>query len=625
MIRRLLPALLLCVLMTAPPAMARDKNETWQQISTPHFVVITNGSEKQGRRVGIQFERMRLLLHAVLPEMKGDSGAPIIVLAIKDEKDFRGLEPREYLTEGSLHIGGLFLRVPDKNYVLMRLDAEGEHPYAVMYHEYTHLLLSHTAEWMPLWLSEGLAEYYENTDIYEKEGVLGQPSAENLSWLRQKNLIPLTTLFMIDHKSPYYHEENKGSIFYAESWALVHYLLSIDLHNKTQLIIDYDKLLVQHVDPVTAAAQAFGDLTNLEKALEKYVHRVMFTVLKQQISTNVDESTFKVQTLTPAQSDAQRADFLAYNQRIADAQALLDQVLKEDPNNVLAHETKGLIEFHEGHLDEARKWYAKAVQLDSHSFLAHYYFAATTMNRSDVDQAQVESSLRTAISLNPQFAPAYDLLAVYLAMHREKLDEARMMSLTAITLEPANVGYRINMANIYMTMAQGDNAVSVLHAAAKLAKTPEESQAVDTSLIHAQEYAEARKRFDEEKQRREEEDKEEDKEEATKDTEPVVSSVPAPPKRAAFVPKGPHKFVVGVLKGVHCDNPELDLTVAASGKQLALHADNYYKVPFSALGFQPDADLNPCKDLESRPAKVEYIESADPAVHAQLISVELHK
>jgi hypothetical protein len=56
-----------------------------------------------------------------------------------------------------------------------------------------------------------------------------------------------------------------------------------------------------------------------------------------------------------------------------------------------------------------------------------------------------------------------------------------------------------------------------------------------------------------------------------------------------------------------------------------LHVDNYFKVPFSALGFQAEKDLNPCTDLENRPAKVEYVESANPSVGPQLVSVELHK
>src|SRR6266566_4784839 len=149
MFRRILLPFLLFVTSLA---LARDKSESWIQVTSPHFVVVTDSSEKQGRRVADQFERMRSVFHAAFPKAKIDPGAPIIVLATKDEKAFRALEPQAYLAKGSLKLGGLFLRAADKNYVLMRLDVEGEHPYAVVYHEYTHLLLSKSEEFMPLWM-----------------------------------------------------------------------------------------------------------------------------------------------------------------------------------------------------------------------------------------------------------------------------------------------------------------------------------------------------------------------------------------------------------------------------------------------------------------------------------------
>src|SRR5579862_3253032 len=133
MLRR---ALVLALLLAGPAALARDKNESWIQITSPHFVVVTNSSEKQGRRIADQFERMRSLFHALFPKSQMDAtGAPIIVLAMNDDKDFRALEPPEYMVKGSLKLGGLFLEAPDKNYVLMRIDAEGEHPYSVIYHD----------------------------------------------------------------------------------------------------------------------------------------------------------------------------------------------------------------------------------------------------------------------------------------------------------------------------------------------------------------------------------------------------------------------------------------------------------------------------------------------------------
>src|SRR6516162_7111121 len=184
--------LTLTLLGTASVAVARDKAENWIQVQSPHFIVATNSNEKQGRRIADQFERMRSVFHAALPKMEVDSDAPIVVLAVKDEKDFRSLEPEAYLAKGSLKLGGLFLRGPNKNYILVRVDAEGEHPYAIVYHEYTHVLMSKAADWLPLWMNEGLAEFYENTEIHEKDAMLGEPSSENIAWLRQNRLLPLT-------------------------------------------------------------------------------------------------------------------------------------------------------------------------------------------------------------------------------------------------------------------------------------------------------------------------------------------------------------------------------------------------------------------------------------------------
>lgn len=599
---------------------AAEKQENWLQVRSPHFIVVTNANEKNGRRIADQFERMRSVFHVAFPKLQIDPNAPIVVIAVKDEKDFRALEPQAYLSKGSLKLGGLFLRAPEKNYVLMHVGAEGEHPYSVIYHEYTHLLTS-KADRMPLWMNEGLASFYENTDIRDHEVDLGQANSNDVLYLRQNSLIPLPILLAVDQHSPYYHEENKGSIFYAESWALTHYLYFADILQRKHRLHDYLSLVEQEKDPVQAASEVFGDLKNLQNELNSYIRNSeSFHYIKQNAPTDLDESAFKVEPLTGPQADAIRADFLAYNQRFSDSQALLDHILQADPNNVSAHETKGFLAFREGHLEDAKKWYQQAVQLDSQSYLAHYYYAVMAMSGPSDEQDQVESSLRAAIKLNPSFAPAFDRLAVSLAMRHKNLDEARMMGLTAVSLEPTNIGYRINIANVYITMQQPKNAVTVLQTAVKLAKTPADVQMANNALMHAQEYAESQERYEKEKAQYER-----SMAESSEGSSHAIEGPPPTLKRRNFVAKGPHQFLVGTLKSVHCDRAAMDLTVSSKSKDLAVHADNYYSIPFSALGFQPSSDLNPCSDLENRPAKVEYVESAKPDVSAQLISVELHK
>lgn len=618
MFRRLrLNLLVLLFSLFAVLSRASNKPENWLQVTSPHFTIFCNGSEKQARNIADHFERMRLLFHTGFPKLKVDPAVPIVVIAVKDNKDFRMLEPEAYLAKGQLQLAGLFLRAPDKNYVLLRLDANGEHPYATVYHEYTHLMFSSADEWLPLWLNEGMAEFYENTELHEKDTVVGEPSPGNILWLRQNRLLPLTTLLTVDHNSPYYHEEQKGSIFYAESWALTHYLQVKDMENKTNRIADYALLVSNHVDPVTAATRAFGDLNQLQSSLQDYIAQANFQAFRVGKRLELDDTTLNAQPIPETRANALRADFLAYNQREKDARPLLDQVLKDDPNNTLAHETMGYLEFRAGHLEQAQNWYQQAVKLNSQSFLANYYFASIAMSRgssTDLD-TEIEACLEKAIKLNPSFAPSYDRLGVFYGMRHKDLDHAHLLVLQAVQLDPVNVFYRINTANILLMMERDKDAISVLQSAAPLAKTPAEMTAVQTALEAAQRLQSEReqaRQFHEEM------------ENSAQLGQPENIDLPVLQRRE-IVLKGPRRSVTGTIKNVLCSpSNAMDLDVVAGTKTITMHAANYYKIDFTALGFTPDSELKPCTDLEGVHAKVEYIESSAPKVNG-LVTIELQK
>jgi len=125
------------------------------------------------------------------------------------------------------------------------------------------------------------------------------------------------------------------------------------------------------------------------------------------------------------------------------------------------------------------------VKLDSQSYLAHYYFAAISMNsagepNSETD-AQVEASLRAAIKLNPSFAPPYERLAAFEGMRRRNLDEAHLMSLKAVELDrPMSLSHQ--RRHVLMQMERLKDAEAVLHEASRIAKTPEETASVQDFL-----------------------------------------------------------------------------------------------------------------------------------------------
>jgi hypothetical protein len=215
--------LLISLCLGAAPAVA-EKSQKWLEVKSPHFVVLTNGNEKNGRRVADQFERIRSVFHTAFPKMRVDPDSPIIVLATRDESSFRELESLDRRKKGALQLAGLFQRGEDKNFVVFRQDVSNRERNHIIYHEYTHLILSMNPAPVPLWFDEGLAEFYGNTEIENREVLLGEPASEHVATLRENKLLPVETLFAVDHASPYYNEQKRGTIFYAESWALTHFL-----------------------------------------------------------------------------------------------------------------------------------------------------------------------------------------------------------------------------------------------------------------------------------------------------------------------------------------------------------------------------------------------------------------
>jgi tetratricopeptide (TPR) repeat protein len=485
--RRILAGLVLT--WTAVATSAGASPDRWVEARSTHFIVMTNASDRSARHLASEFERMHAVFHALLPTEGDDADPPIVVLALKDRKDMQALEPAAYLGKSQIDLAGFFLRGPEKNYILVRLDAQQEHAFANVYHEYTHYMLRKADGWLPLWLNEGLAQFYENTDIDDKNAWLGQADAEALHCLRVNDLLPIAALLAIDTKSPYYHDEQKGSVFYAESWALTHYLIVLDRTTGSHHVHDYAQAVAQGEDAVKAAQQAFGDLNKLQEALSAYVQRRNFLYFMMPAELTTKDAAFDVQVVSTTAADAVRADVLLYTGRTIEAKMLLDTVLRDDPKNALAHESMGLLRYGAGDIAGAKSWFGEAVGLDEGNYLAHYYEAAATLHGGGRgEDAAIESNLRRSIELNPEFAPGYDTLAMFYAMRNRRLDEAHTLDLRAVELEPSRLNFRIDCAYVLTEQRQFAEAIGVLQTALRLARTPQEVEAVQTPLAGLEKY-----------------------------------------------------------------------------------------------------------------------------------------
>ncbi len=621
-----------CILVVVLCAAGAEKPQTWIEVRSPHFLVVSDAKEKQARRVAKQFELIRAVFQKSFPRTRVDPVGPVTVLAAKDERSLKALLPAFWEEKGHLQPAGIFVKGPEKNYVALRVDVSSADAYHTIYHEYAHMLLSLNIPWLPTWLDEGIAEVYGNSHIGEKEVELGRPSSDHVALLRRSNLLPLDVLFAVDQSSPHYNEAHKASIFYAQSWALTHLLMFGDRMQHNQKLVEFAGLLGKGVEQQEALRRTLGDLKALDRQLEAYVRRTTMPYARIEAPSGIEEEEFVVREISPAESAAVRGDFHLHNKREVEGRTLLEEALRLDPNVALAHESMGFLLYRLGEKEEAEKWFAEAVQLDSRSYLAHYYFAIlTAQDTADPESiALAESSLRRALELNPEFAFASAALAGFYAAHEERIEEARRLARRAVELEPAVVSHYLTLGNILLRMDNAQEAKAVGQRAMRVAKSADESRLVTAFLGQVRQFEQfqaAREREEQEsraaRQEWERVLEEERKaalergsrEQAGAGSVVVAGETPGGGLRAA---------VEGKIVELSCTpRGELKLTLDLPSYKLELHADDYQRIEFLPSDPNTPSSFDPCKHLRGMKARITY---AIGEPHAgEIASIELRK
>jgi tetratricopeptide (TPR) repeat protein len=154
---------------------------------------------------------------------------------------------------------GYFLPRPFRNWIVLDATAGGDTT-RLVYHELFHAIMDASlgSGTLPVWLSEGLAEYF-STFVSEPGSTsvsAGHPIEEHLQYLELEKPLPWDEVFRTTHDSPAYNEKKRQGAFYAQSWLVVHYLNGTEEGGRA--INRYLTLLRAGTDEPAAFAEAFG-------------------------------------------------------------------------------------------------------------------------------------------------------------------------------------------------------------------------------------------------------------------------------------------------------------------------------------------------------------------------------
>ncbi len=275
LVRLMLPVLLLAASASSGAAAIPGfvTQSSWAAARTPHFTVLTDADAGVATDLARRLERLTQVLARVNPDLRAVTPAHVHVIALRDTAELHAYAFSPLMESfagfsGSGVLGGhivIALSVPDSRT-------------AVLYHEYTHLYLRANYATLPLWLNEGLAQYYETVRITDSWAEVGRVQSDKLEWARHQDLMTLDALAGMQTGARAYLRDNSiQRAFYAESWLLTHYLQS-KAGGRADRFAAFLAQLRTGAKPRAAfdAAFAAGDWDAVTQELPAYFDRIAF-------------------------------------------------------------------------------------------------------------------------------------------------------------------------------------------------------------------------------------------------------------------------------------------------------------------------------------------------------------
>jgi tetratricopeptide (TPR) repeat protein len=480
-----------CALALVPQSTIQAK-DTWTSVRSQNFQLIGNAGEKDIRLVANRLEQFRTVFALLFPALKLSSPVPTTVIVFKSDSSYKPFKVNP-------NVAGYFQPGEDVNYITLTSEkSSDDQPYRTIFHEYVHLLVENTlGGTVPLWFNEGLAEYYSTFDINDdnRKVILGDLVRNHVLYLREQKLLPLRTLFAVDHKSPYYNEGSKMNIFYAESWMLTHYLLQGESQKRRPQLARFVDLVRSNITVDEAFQQAFQiSLDAFEKDFKSYVQGGKYMATSVTFEKKLDfDAQMQSAPVTEGEAQAYLGDLLLHTRRFNDAESHLQQALTLNPQLSMAQASFGMLRVRQGRLADARQYLEKAVAGNSPNYLAHFYYAYALSGLSfegsqivnsyaPEDAAIMRAELRKAIALKPDFPESYALLGFINVVRNEEVDETIALLKRALTMSRSNQRVFFMLAQLYMRKENFTEARQLLEPLARNSPNPELRQQAQALL-----------------------------------------------------------------------------------------------------------------------------------------------
>jgi tetratricopeptide (TPR) repeat protein len=469
----------------------------WIRVNSAHFSVLTDAGEAKGRVVAVRFEQMRAEFGQLLARSKLKTPVPVEIIALKGDDEYARVAPPY-----AANAPGFFLRGDDRNYVVLNLFEDDG--WGTASNEYSHLLLNYNYPPSQPWFDEGITEYFSSLELTDTQAWIGgdpeMPAAprENLLGRRvplrdvPKSLTELLNgpvwlsvpdLFTMRHDTPVSPGASRSTLFYAQSWIVMHYLINQNKLSETGTY--FDLVEIQKVPVEQAIQKAYGmSAEQFGQAVKDYFHsiepklrapspadrlRAGGGVYQFPAPVAADVVGTSRQDVPEAEGEALLAEMeIRIPEHRDDAVKRLNAVLNDPKTeDAIGHRALSWDDMQHKQSDEAIAELSKALQIDPKDPWSRYYMASVRYRAAQASGgeapglANIMIDLKAVIDWYPDFAEAHHMLAMAQLQGggaHAALDTIRV----AVQLSPRNQEYLLDMARIYIGGKKWDEATALL-------------------------------------------------------------------------------------------------------------------------------------------------------------------
>jgi tetratricopeptide (TPR) repeat protein len=488
------PALFLLLVFCFKPLNLHAPEPQWQEYRSAHFTVVTDAGDKKGREIVWRFEQMRAVFAELLSRKKVAMPVPLTIYALKDDKRFFQMAP---LHNGQpISVPGFLLPAEDHQFIVLNMSEE--EPWRAVAHDFAHLMLNYNYPPTQGWFDEGFAEYFSSIKLDNKQVELGSdpelasaytedllgnqteartPPKSLTELLSSWVWLSVPDLFTMKHDPSRYQEGTHRTLFYAQSWMTMHYLLNKDKLSETGTYFGLVQL--QRMPVEQAIQQAYGmKPAQFDKDVKDYFHSLtqLFQnqdaarqpgalansegVYRSAVPLGPDDIAINSKPLTEAYADAQLAEVMVHiPERREQGLREIDRILKltdkngQPVDNEVAHRALAWVHLDKKQFTQVAEELGNASALDPHDVWNRYYLALLKYRTAQANHEETSGlanmmiDLKVAIDWYPDFAEAFNMLAMARLEGGGAASALESMK-QAIALSPRNEQYALNMGKV---------------------------------------------------------------------------------------------------------------------------------------------------------------------------------